>query len=112
MKYIENKLGRQLLVIQVITFDIILITILFLLPNMLKPIYETGIYNSLKSPIDMLDKNLEGSNISREVAYVYVTDDNIYTSKNYNKIVSIDKETLLSKIEKEFGNFKFKGKLY
>ena len=112
MKYIENKLGRQLLVILVITFDVILITLLFILPRILKPIYETGIYNSLKSPIEMIDKDLEGNNISKEVAYLYVTDENIFTSQNYDKVVNIPKEELLSHIEEEFGNFKYKGKTY
>ena len=77
MKYIENKLGRQLLAILVLTFDIILITILFLLPNLLKPIYEAGIYNSLKGPIDMISDDLEGSNVSRDVAYIYRKDDKV-----------------------------------
>ena len=112
MKYIENKLGRQLLLILIITFDIILVTIIFFLPRMLSPIYEAGIYNSLKGPIDMIGSNLEGSNISRDVAYIYITKGNIYTSKNYNKIVSIDREKLLSLLDGEFGDFKYKGKTY
>ena len=112
MKYIENKLGRQLLLILVITFDIILVTVVFLLPRMLSPIYEAGIYNSLKGPIDMIGSNLEGSNISREVAYLYMVDDDIYTSKNYGKVVNIDKKTLLSLLEGEFGNFDYNGKTY
>ncbi len=112
MKYIENKLGRQLLVILIITFDVILITLLFILPKILKPIYETGIYNSLKSPIEMIDKDLEGNNISREVAYLYITESSIFTSQNYNTVVTISKEELLSHIEHEFGNFKYKGKTY
>lgn len=112
MKYIENKLGRQLLVILIITFDIILISILFLLPNMLKPIYEASIYNSLKSPIDMISEDLAGSNISREVAYLYVEEEKVYTSKNYDKVVNIDTKELLDNIKEEFGNFKYKGKTY
>lgn len=112
MKYIENKLGRQLLLILVITFDIILITVIFFLPRMLGQVYETGIYNSLKAPIDMIGPNLEGSNISREVAYLYINNDTIYTSKNYNNIVNINKEDLSSYIKSEFGNFKYKEKTY
>ena len=112
MKYIENKLGRQLLLILVITFDIILVTILFLLPRMLSPIYEAGIYSSLKGPIDMIGSNLEGSNISREVAYLYVVNDKIYSSKNYDKIVNVEKETMLSLLDSEFGNFDYEGRTY
>lgn len=112
MKYIENKLGRQLMVILILTFDIILITVLFLLPRLLKPIYETGIYNSLKGPIDMISDDLEGSNISRDVAYIYKVNDQIYTSKNYYNIVKPDTDVVLKYIDKEFGNFKYKGTIY
>ena len=74
MKYIQNKLGRQLLLILVIIFDIVLINIIFLVPNMLNPIYESIIYNSLKSPIDLVDSNLSGNDISRDIAFLYVAD--------------------------------------
>ena len=112
MKYIENKLGRQLLAILVITFFIIMVTIVFFLPRILRPIYESGIYNTLKSPIDLVDSSLSGNDISRDVAYLYVEKNNIYTSKNYNKIVDVKEEDLLKRLKKEFGNFEYKGKTY
>lgn len=112
MKYIENKLGRQLLLILVIVFDIILITVAFLLPRIIEPIYETGIYNSLKGPIDLIGVGIDRININRDVAYVYATSDNIYVSNNYINIVKIDKKELIKHIDKEFGNFKYKGRLY
>ena len=90
MKYIENKLGRQLLLILIIVFDIILVTVLFFVPRMLKPIYETGIYNSLKGPVEFINQNLEITTTNKEVAYIYVTEDNVYTSKNYHKVVDIE----------------------
>ncbi len=112
MKYIENKLGRQLLVILVVVFDIIIVTVAFFLPRMLRPIYETGIYNTLKSPIDLVDKSIPNNNISRDVAYLYVEDDKVYTSKNYDNIVNMSEYGVLRKINKEFGNFEYKGKTY
>ena len=112
MKYIENKLGRQLLVILVAVFDIIIVTVAFFLPRMLSPIYEAGIYNTLKSPIDLVDKSIPGNNISRDVAYLYVEDNNIYTSKNYDNLIDISDIDVLKKINKEFGNFSYKGKTY
>ena len=112
MKYIENKLGRQLLLILIIVFDIILVTVLFFVPRMLKPIYETGIYNSLKGPVEFINQNLEITTTNKEVAYIYVTEDNVYTSKNYHKVVDIDKSVILSLLDKEFGSFKYKRKTY
>lgn len=112
MKYIENKLGRQLLLILISIFFIVLITIVFFLPRLLSPIYESGIYNTLKSPIDLVDSSLPGNDISRDVAYLYIENGEIYTSKNYSKIVDVYEEDLLQYLKKEFGNFEYKDKTY
>lgn len=112
MKYIENKLGRQLILILVIVFDIVLVTVGILLPNTLTPVYESSIYNALKNPLDIISSDLEGNNISNEIAYLYIVDGNIYASNNYNKIVNIDKSELLQNLSKEYGNFNYKNKTY
>lgn len=112
MKYIENKLGRQLLLILVITFDIILITVVFFLPKIVNPIYEAVIYDSLKGPIDMIEEDIGDNNINRDVAYVYIHDNMIFKSRNYDAIIDVKKEDLLPNITKEFGNFKYNDKLY
>lgn len=112
MKYIQNKLGRQLILILVIIFDIVLVTVGFILPNLLTPIYETSVYNALKNPLDMIGNNLEGNNISNEIAYLYIVDGKIYTSNNYSKIVNLEKKELLNNIKSEYGNFKYKKKTY
>jgi two-component system sensor histidine kinase CssS len=112
MKYIENKLGRQLLLILIITFDIILITVVFFLPKIVNPIYEAVIYDSLKGPIDMIEEDIGDNNINRDVAYVYIHDNKIFRSKNYDAIIDVKKEDLLPNITKEFGSFKFNDKLY
>ena len=105
MKYIENKLGRQLILILVIIFDIVLVTVGFILPNLLTPIFESTVYNALKSPLDMIGSNLEGSSISNDIAYLYVVDGKIYTSNNYGNIVKLDTPKLLEKIDAECGSF-------
>ncbi len=58
MKFISNKLGRQLLVILVLVFDIVLINILIFIPRAMTPIYESMIYNTLKNPLDIINTNL------------------------------------------------------
>lgn len=107
MKYIENKLGRQLIVILVIIFDIVLITVGILLPKLLDPMYEASLYNALKSPLDMVDNNLEINNIKSDIAYLYIVDGNIYTSNNYEKIVSINKRELIQNLKEEYGSFEY-----
>lgn len=112
MKYIENKLGRQLLAILIIIFDIILITVVFFVPKMLGEVHESGIYNSLGAPLDMVDEDIGKNNISRDIAYLYIKDGNIYTSSNYDKIISLKKEQVMNYFDSEFGNFKYKGNTY
>lgn len=112
MKYIENRLGRQLILILVIIFDIVLVTVGFILPNLLTPMYESTIYNALKNPLDMISSDLEGRNISNEIAYLYIENDTVYASRNYEKIVNIDKKKVLSMLDKEYGTFDYDGKPY
>lgn len=112
MKYIENKLGHQLLLILVITFDIILITVVFFVPRLLGDAYESGVYNSLKAPLEMINQNLEGSNISREIAYLYINDELTITSNNYNKIIGIDKRHLIDYLDSPYGSFEYDGNTY
>lgn len=112
MKYIENKLGRQLILILVIIFDIVLVTVGIILPKSLTPVYESSIYNALKNPLDIINSDLEGSNVSNEIAYLYMVDGKIYTSNNYTKIVNIDKNELLNMLNKEYGSFEFNDKTY
>lgn len=106
MKYIENRLGRQLILILVIIFDIVLLTVGVLLPKLFTPIYESSVYNSLKNPLDMVDSDLEGENINNDIAYLYVFDENIYTSNNYDKIIKIEEDVVLSNLNEECGKFK------
>ena len=112
MKYIENRLGRQLILILVIIFDIVLVTVGFILPNLLTPMYESTIYNALKNPLDMISSDLEGRNISNEIAYLYIENDTVYASHNYEKIVNIDKKEVLSMLDKEYGTFDYDEKPY
>ena len=112
MKYIENRLGRQLILILVIIFDIVLVTVGFILPNLLAPMYESTIYNALKNPLDMISSDLEGRNISNEIAYLYIENDTVYASRNYEKIVNIDKKEVLSMLDKEYGTFDYDEKPY
>ena len=112
MKFIGNKLGRQLLLILVIVFDIILINILIFIPKALTPVYETMIYNTLKNPLDIVNGKVEQNNLQHGIVYVYYFDDKIYTSGNYEKHINVKKEDLEGYLVNEFGNFVNEGKQY
>ena len=112
MKFIGNKLGRQLLLILVIVFDIILINILIFIPKALTPVYETMIYNTLKNPLDIINGKVEQNNFQHGIVYVYYFDDHIYTSGNYDKHINVKKDDLEGYLVNEFGNFVNEGKHY
>lgn len=112
MKYIENKLGRQLILILVILFDIVLITAFLILPKTLAPIYESSIYSTLKNPIEIINKDLEGRNISNEIAYLYISKGIIYASNNYKMIAGIDIKDVLDETKEEYGTFQNNGNTY
>ena len=112
MKFISNKLGRQLLLILVIIFDIVLITVGFLIPRSLTSIYETIIYTSLKNPLEIVNNDIHKSVLSEGIVYVYYLENNIYYSNNYEDNILVAKEELNKYIIGEYGKFKYKGVTY
>ena len=112
MKFISNKLGRQLLLVLLIVFDIILITTVIIIPKSLTPIYESMIYNTLKNPLEVVNTNFEGKTFKNGIVYVYYFNNNIYTSGNYDKNISIDKYSLDKYLTSEYGKFKLDGNDY
>ena len=112
MKYIGNNLGRQLLVLLVVIFDIVLITVGFIIPKSLTPIYETIIYTTLKNPLEIVDNDIHNTNIKDEIVYIYYYENNVYYSKNYDKNIKIDKNELSNYLKEEYGNFEEKGVTY
>lgn len=112
MKYIQNKLGRQLMLMILIIFEIIIITLGFLLPKFLTPIYEKNIYNSLKGPLEVLSRDIATKNITTDVAYLYRDESGIYQSKNFTHVIAISPELLFKKVAKENGTLEYEGKTY
>ncbi len=112
MRYISNRLGRQLLLILVIIFDIVLITVGFLIPKSLTSIYETIVYTSLKNPLEIVNNDIHKSNLNEGIVYVYYFENNIYFSNNYDSNIKVDKEELSKYIIGEYGKFKNKGVTY
>jgi len=112
MKFISNKLGRQLLLVLFLAFDIILITTIIIIPKSLTPIYESMIYNTLKNPLEVVNSNFEGKTFKNGIVYVYYFDNNIYTSGNYEKNIKVNKYELSKYLEKEYGKFEVNGEDY
>lgn len=108
----KPNLTEQLLFICIVIVIIMIISLGIILPRNLLPIYEDNLYNYLGESLNILDSP-ENSKINSEVAYIYVNNENIYISNNLNKVLGLDSpKEILSKINKEEGNFLYNKKVY
>lgn len=112
MKILKRDLDRQLLSIVIIIFIIILISLYFLLPRLLVPIYEKNIYNYLKQPLIFINDDIEDNKIEEDIAYIYIKDDQTIISKNFIKIINTTPKKLLKNIKKTYGNFIYHNTKY
>ncbi len=113
MKPLKETVYRQLLAI---AFSIILIIVIFLgilLPKMLLPVYERSIYEYLRQPLDLIDYEINESELQTEVAYLYITENTkIVSSENLNQIIPLETKQILEKITDTYGKFKYRGITY
>ncbi len=112
MKYIENRLGRQLILVLIVIFDIILLTIGILIPRTLDPLVESTIYTTLRNPLEMVGSRLQDYVITNDIAYLYVFDNKVYTSSNYSKVIDLDIDEVVKKANKENGKINKGNKKY
>ena len=111
---LKTNLAHQLLFLIIVIISIIVISLGFILPKNLLPIYENNIYSYLKQPLNFVGTNLNNNNIDSELAYIYVSsDDVILKSDNLTDIIKAnDIHDILERTNLEYGNFKYKGKTY
>lgn len=107
---LKTTLYRQLISIAVIICGIIFISLGFLLPKLLLPIYEKNIYQYLKQPLELIKDDM--INTYDDVAYLYVVNDEIIISENLNEIIDIDAKQILNNIKNDYGKFNHLGKVY
>ena len=113
MKYIKSKLSHQLLSIILIAFSIIIISMGIILPNTMLPIYEKNIYNYLKQPLDFIDEDIVDNSISTQIAYIYIYNNVISYSDNFNSLVKGNNvEQFVSNMNSTYGNFYYHGQKY
>ena len=108
---IKTTLYRQLVSIAIIICGIIFISLGLLLPKLLLPIYEKNIYQYLKQPLELIENNIEQTELE-DVAYIYVLDDEIIVSENLKNIIDIDAKQILDRIDNEYGKFTYLGETY
>ena len=109
---LKHNLYRQLLTIVIVIFALIYISVAVVLPKSLVPIYEKAIFNYLKNPLDVVRDDFNNQKIDSLIAYIYVNNDNIYTSGNISSVISLDTKQILDKIIYNQGKFKYKSKYF
>jgi Signal transduction histidine kinase len=112
MRYIRNKLSRQLLVIVFIIFSIVLIAFGIVLPGFLTPLYENNVYNSLKYPLEVLPEDISNMDVSNGISYIKIVGNDIKTSSNIKNIISIDVSDVIKHTNGNRGKFIYKNKFY
>ena len=108
----KPTLQEQLLLIYALIIIIMIISLGKILPEALLPTYEDNLYNYLSQSLTLLEKP-ENNKIDSDVAYVFIDNDNILISKNLKEVINIESaEKLLTNITSNYGNFKYKNKVY
>jgi len=114
MKRFTNKLGRQLLLIFVVNFIIILVFLGGIIPNIVKHKYEASIFDSLKLQSEELDNNVEEHTNLTNVAFIYIEDDIFYTSPNIYDMLENTNDCirLVELMKNDYGTVKYKNHTY
>lgn len=110
-----NKLRDQIFILLIIIITIIIISLGYILPRTLLPIYEKNIYYYLKQPLNLVENDINSSvNLDTEVAYLYVENDTIVASENFDDIIEIDNlYEFISRLSmNDYGKFKSGKKTY
>jgi len=113
MKFGKNSLSKQLLYVVGLAFILLFISLGAILPRMLIPVAEKNIYNYLSEPLKIYNNDVDSKLLNTEIAYLYVSDDNISTSPNINKVVKYkDINEIITKMTESYGKFIYNHRTY
>ena len=113
MNSVKNSLSKQLLFVVGIAFLLVFISLGALLPRLLIPVAESNIYNYLSEPLKVYDNSNDTMIDDTQIAYIYISDEDIATSYNINEVIKYkDVNNLISKMDSEYGKFEFNHKIY
>ncbi len=110
-----NRIKEQIFLLLIVIIAIIAISLGYFLPKTLLPIYEKNIYYYLKQPLSFVENNINSSvNLDTEVAYLYVDEDTVVASENFNQVIDLDDVPDFIDMVKgnEYGKFSYKKKIY
>ena len=113
MKYIKNKLSRQLLFLIGIIFAIVFISLGIILPKFLLSVSESSMYTYLSEPLKVIESDIDNKLLNTKVAYLYIIDGKIVMNDNFDTLQGIDNPTnILPKMKKQYGKFLYNHEIY
>lgn len=109
---LKHNLYRQILAIVLVMFGIIFVNFSLIIPNALVPVYEKNIYSYLRNPLDLVKNDIGINEIESSVAYIYINNENVYSSSNLDDIINLSTDQILEKISEKSGKFIYHKKTY
>lgn len=113
MKLGKNNLSKQLLILVGVAFVLMFVSLGAILPRILIPVAEDNIYNYLREPLKIYDTDVDNKLLDTEIAYLYLSDDTIATSRNINDVIKYkDINDIIEKMNESYGKFIYNHKTY
>ena len=95
MKNIKLNLSKQLIILTSLSFLIMIISLIIVLPQSLEPFFEETVYSYLEQPLEIFEANHTKNRKFKNIAYIQYTDSEVYISSNYRDILKVDNYEVL-----------------
>ena len=113
MKLKKTSLSKQLLLVVGLALCLLFFSIVTLLPRLIIPVIESTIYSHLKEPLEIYSSEIDNNIVNTEIAYLYITDENIIASTNINDVVNYkDMKNLVRLMNKDYGKLIINHRTY
>ncbi len=114
MRRMGNKLSKQLIWLIALAFVLLFISLGLVLPKMIIPVAENNLYIYLSEPLKLVNiGTMDYKILDTQIAYIYVTNDEIVATSNLKDIIKVDSlNTLVDKFKDTNGKFTYNHKNY
>ena len=70
MKNLKINLSKQLVIITILSFMIMIISLIIVLPKSLEPFFEETVYNYLEQPLQVFEGTSNKTKKFRDIVYI------------------------------------------
>lgn len=117
MRRINFSLTKQLIIITILSFSVLVVSLVIVLPKSLEPYFEQTVYSYLEQPLEVFEGTQNQEQAYKNIVYIQYKNDETYVSSNYKEILKVkDYNKLLEYIDTKKihsrGKFIYKNKIY